>query len=154
MLILCLLVAIPAIWAFLMILLGFGSKQWPRVHGSVISYTIIETSNIRKFPSLYDNNQYYYSYYPKINYEYYINGKKYCSSTISYDEIFPVGTTNKENIENRFNNLIEDSKVTVYFNPLFPFLSVLQTGMHSVGNYVFIICVCMALLAIIGIFVH
>ena len=101
-------------------ILSYRVKFWPSVEGKIILHRIEET---------YDQETGSRTFFPKVQYEYFINSRRYTSDNIAF------------RIEHHYQNISEakawiaeyqvGQAVTVHYNSLLPHIAVLQINVHS-----------------------
>ena len=100
---------------------GYTSSSWPTASGKVVCAFV----QARKNKHSSSKTRYYH---PIVNYEYHINGKKYCSNRIGNYLAFGNNKKIADEIISRFNT---GKDIRVYYFPAFAGWSVLVPGMNQ-----------------------
>jgi len=106
--------------------MGQASETWPTVQGGVI-YSKVVTSHNSKGRTLYR---------PDIQYAYRVDGKEYKSNKIK-----AAGTTSSSDSSRAYESVSQypaGRSVTVHYNPVKPWVSVLQSGIASSTYWLFV----------------
>jgi len=118
------------------IFLGRKSLSWPSVAGEVIYLNIEKRERSSKFPSISGVD---YLCLPQIKYSYIVNNKEYHSKRIKFYTDMYYQIVAKPDIEPELPFETNDDRVTVYYMPLMPILSVLTPGIkNSKDTYIVI----------------
>jgi hypothetical protein len=112
-----------------------AARDWPAVSGKV-TYATIETSYSSRGGR---------AYYPRIAYEYKVNGQPYQSSKISFGT--PVGLGNYNAVLQKVAGYPIESTVQVYYNPDNPAEAVLEKTAPSSKIFLFVAVLIVVILA-------
>lgn len=100
---------------------GISSYTWPSCEGKIITSKVTMSSSHR----LRDNKG--ISYYPDVDYEYVVDGKKYIGEKIFYGQY---GSGMRDKIQKIADKYPAGKMVTVYYNPKNPGEAVLERGIR------------------------
>ena len=98
---------------------AYESRGWPNTQGTITS------SYIKKENRKDSNNRYKTTYYPKVNYQYQVEGKYYSCNRIAFGGVSGGKRSKAKKVVDRYPS---GKKVTVYYNPQDPGVAVLKAG--------------------------
>jgi hypothetical protein len=98
---------------------AYESRGWPNTQGTITS------SYIKKENRKDSNNRYKTTYYPKVNYQYQVEGKYYSCNRIAFGGVSGGKRSKAKRVVDRYPS---GKKVTVYYNPQDPGIGVLNAG--------------------------
>ena len=98
---------------------AYESRSWPNTQGTITS------SYIKKENRKDSNNSYKTTYYPKVNYQYQVEGKYYSCNRIAFGGVSGGKRSKAKKVVDRYPS---GKKVTVYYNPKDPGVAVLKAG--------------------------
>lgn len=113
-------------------LLGEVSKRWPSTKGELEHFSFIKLLESPKFPSVQDDVK--TRGYLKVHYCYEVNGKKYTGRRINF------GLSERYYHQEKayeFESKLKNNDFTIRYFPVYPKLSVLQSGITNKKVYYF-----------------
>jgi len=98
---------------------AYESRGWPNTQGTIMS------SYIKKENRKDSNNRYRTTYYPRVKYQYQVEGKYYSCNRIAFGGVSVGKRSKAKKVVDRYPS---GKKVTVYYNPQDPGVGVLKAG--------------------------
>jgi len=98
---------------------AYESRGWPNTQGTITS------SYIKKENRKDSNNRYRTTYYPKVQYQYQVEGKYYSCNRIAFGGVSGGKRSKAKKVVDSYPS---GKKVTVYYNPQDPGVGVLKAG--------------------------
>lgn len=128
---------------------GKESENWYETTG-VITSSKLEIEEETDYDPETDHPYTYYTYTPKIEYNYTVNGVNYSGNKISFEI---VSATNYDWAQNKVNLYYKGKNVTVYYNPENPSESVLEKGFPGYPLFPTVLCIIFIIIGL-GFFVY
>lgn len=122
---------------------GAQSEDWPTVDGVVKKSRVGDTGR----PHREGENR---EYFPVVSYEYVVDDETYTSDRINF-RLEGIRSHVRPEIEEVVDQYHPGSKVTVYYNPVEPGVSCLETGVHVGGiALIGVVCIVIGLLVVVS----
>lgn len=128
---------------------GKESEKWYETTG-IITSSKLEIEEETDYDPEDDYFHTYYTYTPKIEYNYTVNGVNYSGNRISFEI---VSATDYTWAQNKVNLYYKGKNVTVYYNPENPSESVLEKGFSGYPLFPTVLCIVFIIIGL-GFFVY